>query len=103
MEHRVLYDRVTDQFVGMRESDILDRLDYVWKLVNAKHHKSMTVNDLIKMFGMKECPAGNVPIVDKMNIHITTEHDYKFPELSCEVQPVMLLLYKYRPTYKALN
>ena len=102
MEKRLVFDRITGQFAAITEEDILQRLDCVWNVAKSKHHKRMTINDLIKMFGMEERLIGNTEIVDKENIHVTTEHDYEFPEISGEVQPVMLLLYKCRPCYETL-
>ena len=58
------------EFTGMissiEEETIEERISCFRRLRKAKHHKVITLNDLIKMFGFSEIAAGNLIEVDDL-------------------------------------
>ena len=67
MANVVVFDpEFTGMFSIIEEETIEERISCFRRLRKAKHHKVITVNDLIKMFGFPECAAENFIEVDDL-------------------------------------
>jgi len=67
MANIVVFDpEFTGMFSSIEEETIEERISCFRRLRKAKHHKVITLNDLIKMFGYSECAAGNLIEVDDL-------------------------------------
>ena len=66
MSNVVICDEYTGLYATIPEETIAERISCFRSLRKAKHHKTITLNDLLKMFGFSECLAGGEFVVDDL-------------------------------------
>lgn len=95
MSDVVIFDYETGLFGSVDEETINERILCFERLRNAKHHKVITANDLIKMFGISECRIGDEFEVDVL-VGVTKEPTFEVKEFK---GPIYLLRYLCHPKW----
>lgn len=61
----IVYCPYSGMYSEVEEASIANRLNVFKKLKKARHHKCVTINDLLKIFGFDETDAGDYFEVDE--------------------------------------